>query len=85
MSVVVEREITRDQLERLRGKLKAESGIGLVGDIGTFDEPSPLGRVAGSYSYDGHKLVVNVTKHPPFMGRTVEGKLNAGLNAAVQG
>lgn len=82
MSVTVERALTRDQVEKVRLAL-ATKGITMVGDSGTFSQSTPIGYVGGSFAYKEGTLQVNVTKHPPFMGRTVEGRIKSGIEEAI--
>lgn len=84
MSVTVERALTRDQLERVRGSLAAK-GFTLTGDVGTFSVPgTAAGDVAGSFRYAEGKLLVDVTKHRFGMGRFVKSTIEGGIEEAVR-
>ena len=83
MSVTVERQLTRDQLEKVRSQL-ARKGFVLTGDIGTFFVPgTAAGDVAGSFRYNEGKLSVDVTKHRFGMGRFVKGTIENGIEEAI--
>lgn len=83
MSVTVERELTREQLEKVRGKLAAK-GFVLTGDVGTFSVPgTAAGDVAGSFRFADGKLLVDVTKHRFGMGRFVKGTIESGIEDAI--
>ena len=82
MSVTVERELTRDQLEKVRGKLAAK-GFVLTGDVGTFSAPTPVGDVAGSFRYAHGRLVVDVTKHRKLFGGAVKRGIESGIEEAI--
>lgn len=82
MSVSVERELSREQLERVRGKLAAK-GFVLTGDVGTFQAPTPIGDVAGSFRYVDGKLVVDVTKHRKLFGGAVKRGIESGIAEAI--
>lgn len=83
MSVTVEKQLTREQLDKVRGKL-AEKGFVLTGDVGTFAVPgTPAGDVAGSFKYVDGKLSVEVTKHRSGMGRFVKGAVENGIEEAI--
>lgn len=83
MSVKVERELSREQLEKVRGQLAAK-GFVLTGDVGTFAVPgTAAGNVVGSFRYADGKLLVDVTKHRFGMGRFVKGTIESGIEEAI--
>lgn len=82
MSVTVEKQLTREQLEKVRGKLAAK-GVALSGDVGTFEGDTPMGRIAGTFAYAEGRLAVNVTKHRWGAGRFIEGGIKSGIEEAI--
>jgi len=83
VSVTVDRQLTREQVEKVRAKL-AQQGINLTGDAGTFSRSIGLGTVAGTFSYSRDILRIEVTKKPLVVGwGTIQSEINKGIDAAV--
>ncbi len=80
--VTVERQLTREQLEKVRSKL-ATNGVVLTGDVGTFSADTAIGEIAGSYLYTEGKLLIDVTKHRRMFGGVVRSGIERGIDEAV--
>lgn len=83
MSVAVDRQLTRDQVEKVRAKL-AQQGIVLSGDAGTFSRSLGIGTVAGQFSYSRDILRIEVAQKPLVVGwGTIQSEINKGIDEAI--
>lgn len=82
MSVVVERHVTPEQFEKVRGSLAAKNFY-FTGNSGSFEAVTKIGRVAGAFQFKDGVLRVEVTKHGMGFGKIIKSQIDNGIDEAI--